>query len=659
MMAEEKKPGFFARLFHRRRKDLFEYSVASVLAKGIENRLARVSKAERTDSIRLKEALLQGGPGSLAVLFRDRDLPELLLIASDAAISALSSAQERSGDVFEPLRRLSDGLADFLFYNISRDSHGIAFHRYFKRYDSSGIDELLWRASTCACFKVSIAGAGSKEIPLYACIAEDTEAQTEEALVKDDAYQKQVRVLLESGPAAAESTPPLSVRFCSPREFILGGMLLPNRVKCGPHTLDSRYSGLSLLTDKDRYLSAAGVWVLTTCTLGDGKWPVWYFFPSGGPSGDREALKGLVSCMYRDALRALTTVLKVPASSPQIAMDSKPDLSGRTGYAVLKAVIHVGPSRIPCELFIEFTSLSYLMKATLDPVELSSVPHTSASVLPLLFSLSHTLLRGQLAAFMRSFSQSGPAGEVFPFGAFLDLVTDRDRAIVLQNYTLPNIGARGLRRIFGYSEQVALPDGRAAVRTTVPHAFDSEDLLRHLPESARKEWAALHNSPLGSAQEFAALNEETLRGILSAIRRKTLLVSERCLLVLEGMFLPGVRAKAGERLARVTADGVPFRTVRKIPKTRLQQFLGIQPERALCLSLIGAEGELGFLRANMSRKHAAALEEMLTLLRTQYDQGSIEIDEVVRMKEETEKSARTLLEEIAKEAEREGARVRR
>ncbi len=675
---EKKKRGFFATLFGLgRRKGLAELTVGSVIAKLIESNLALgADKTVSAEKMVLEELLSEAGsqfPGTLAVFFRSRDIPDLILVAPQRAAAALAAGNAGGAagpDAIPPIvRQASENLADFLAAGEGgEDAPSVpvrgAYHRYFKKLSAGDAEDLLWRVSGCVSYRITFpAGEGAADPPrFYACVAEAVAARVEAAFESDKEFGKAMLALMEGKAAApAEAADALSrtVTIAAPREFVAGNLFLMPRIQCGKYLMESRFTSVSLAASAEKYAEAPGIWALTVAEIAGKKWPVWYFFPALEQSKaqlNHETCKALASCILREALRSLSGTLNVSAEKPAIALDAKPDLSGKTGLLVLKTRIGIGPVHYPCEIFLDYSLLSVPLKSFLHPAELTSASRGPTAVLPLLFSLNQSLFRRQLGTFHRAFVGAEGDG-FFPFGAMLDLLPDRDCAIVLQNYVLRSLGTRRLRLLFSYSEEAQTPDGRQVIRIITPFAFDEERLLSFLPAKARDDWENARRGPLGSAAEHKQLVREIMEGINRAVRKKTLLVSPRTVFVLERMFLPGIRARAKEELGRIAADGIPYDTVRKLPKAQIQQFFGLQANRAVCLSLLGAEKEMSFVTANVSKKRAAQLAEDFTFVKKQLQDGFVESGEILEAKQGMERSARKIMEDMAKQAARAKSRA--
>jgi hypothetical protein len=154
------------------------------------------------------------------------------------------------------------------------------------------------------------------------------------------------------------------------------------------------------------------------------------------------------------------------------------------------------------------------------------------------------------------------------------------------------------------------------------------------------------------------MNQEAMEGIEKAARRNALLLSPRARYILAEMAMPPLREAQKEEMRALAAAGVPFARLRALSRPQLQQLLGAQPARTLCLSLLGAEGELSFVRPSLSSVRAAELAEDLPRARRQLQDGTLAYEDVIRAKNDVEAAARRALEEAAKGKARESTRRR-
>lgn len=679
---KKKKPGFFASLFRRRKKGM-ELTVGSVLAglagggiKEVRGTAPRVS-AETVEPDRMAAEACARGDGFMAVFLGEAYPPVLILVAPGTDLAAIARGGK---DPQEPPERLvgllSRRAADFLSLGAGTAEGGAAGpeplvpHIYVKKFGAADEAELSWRASGCVSYRLSLEG---EETRLYACVDSGAAARAERGFADDDAYQAAVRRMVEAASKAeaaapkAETAPKTgaaapgesrirSVRIGSPLEFLFGETFIKPRVKCGNHLLETRFVTAALGAGQGRQ-TEPGTWGGMTCRLQGKPWQAWYFLPeaTGGLQLSRETARTLLGCIMKEALLAASALFSARPEDTRMVMDSKPDLSGKTGLLELTARVMAGAAAFPCIVYIEYSMLSPLLKAFLAPEEIASAPRGPFAVLPLVFSLNQSMLRRRLGTFHKDFTEP-ESGNPLPLAVFLDLLPDHDYAVILQNHALKLSGARGLRKLFFRVETVRAKDGREVSRVHTPHAFDEGRLLSFLPQTAREDWDAGKREGAGSEEEYVRLNAEMLEGIHRAAVKRILLLSPRALSILETVVMPAVRIRTKDELARAAAGGMPFASIRKLSKAQAQQFLSLQPNRLLCLALLGAEGELSFISANVSRKKRTALNEDLDFIRSQQARGLVEIAEVLEAKQELERKVHELSESRAREAAREKAR---
>ncbi len=648
-----KRQGFFARLFGLgRRKDFFELSVGAVLQRIIRNALAAAEIDAPVEAERVDFDTLAGEAGAGWSVFhvRESDPADLVLFYPEETLAALCG---NARDGFPPLlAEATRNIADFI-----RPRPPVrtpcAHHRFFRKYGVANAEETAWRASGCGCYRIRIGGEEAAA-RIYACVERSADVRTENAFASDPEFAEAVRVLARPQkkptahpPEAGERERPLSVELAAPREFVIGNLFLPPRIPCGKYRMETRFSAVSIPADRQGLSRAAGEWASVSATVSGKPWRAWFFFPAPQSA---EAVKGMAGCALRQSLPEISSVLGAAAENPGVSPGSKPDLSGGTGFVLLEASISAGPARFSCSVFVDYSVVAALARRLLDPAEASSVARGPAAALVLLLSANAALFSRRTAGFHRSFLDP----DRLPFATFLDLVPETDRAVILQNFLPRALGRRNLRTLFGYAENINAADGRRITRVMTPYPVDEPRLLSLLPPLAREEWEG--RSPPGSAADHEALTEEMLDGIRRAAAAGSLSLSGRAALVLERFYAPGRTAAAKMELERTAADGIPYSAVRRLPKAQIQQFFAKTANRAVALSLVGAEKELAFVRANVSGKRATALAEDIAYINKLYAEGSIGITEVIETKREMERTADGMREELARQEARERAK---
>jgi hypothetical protein len=534
---------------------------------------------------------------------------------------------------------LSGGAADFLAF-----SSPTAFHRCLMRYEPN-TPLLPWRLSGCHAFKITAPDRPGPAV--FACIGEDAAESFEAALRDDEEAQDRLRAFLgaEASPTPGVAAVALALR--APRELLLGSLFLPPRVECGKQVLETLVDSLSVAPHRKTLLELSGTWVAASVEAalpsGPKRLRHWYFFPANEKHPTVmtvETCKAVASCLFRGALPFLGEAFGVKIERPAVGAGMGPDAQVGAGSLIFHASVRLA-SDMPVQVLVDLSTIVPLLKKHCHPQCLAAMAKATASALPLALALNEALLSTRLAVFPRAFLDPRLGEGFFPFSAFSDLVTDRDVALVLQNHIPHALEGRTLRRLFSFSEQ-----GR--VRT--PHRYREERLLGLMPQLVRDAWDHFRPDDLGSREELIRLNEEILAGIEKALRRNALILSPRARFILAEMVMPALRARARESLRQVVATGIPFASLRAMSRPQLQQLLGAQPTRTLCLSLVGAEQELSRVLQNVSAARAAELREDLPRAKKMIEEGSIEYEEVIRAKQEMEKAARDKMEQADKAA---------
>ena len=599
----------FRWLFGRGRRDRFEVSLGSVLARAAARNLAAAGglAAAPIETAALVAELQSLGPGTSIAELRDSDIPQLLLLIPDSSAAAAGPVAAVGG-----AWRFAAGVGDFLGLETAGGVRRA--HSYAKRYGAEDHGALAWLLSGRRSFRLAPDGEAGA---VYASVDDSTASRIERAFAEDEGYAEAVRswALAETAPAVGAGDPPRRLEIRAPREFVLGSLLAPLRVSCGKYILETRFTAVA----ENAPRLEAGAWVRGTCGLAGTQWSAWYFFPSARA----EVARGLASCLFRDALRRLAGAFSVDPEKPAVVTASPPD-QGSGRFVAMSAEIHAGKLRLPLEVLVAQGALVPLIRALCDAAELAPRPGGAPrSVLPLLFSLNQSLLRRELPSLRGAIVEKGARGQHFSFAAFLDLLPDRDVALLLQNHVPRALGGRSLRALLGY---------RAGAATIVTPSFvDEERLLRFLPQAGREAWErdAGDEQKAGTFAELVALNREVLAGAWRAARSRSLLLSPRALSILEDTVVPELRRDSLAKIAGMAAAGRPFAGLRELPEPRVQQVLAALPARALCLSLLGVPAERAYVEARSSRTRRSRIEEDLALLGGRFARGEIEADEVL------------------------------
>jgi len=659
--------GFFARLFRRRKPgDDFEPSLAHALAATVRKGLQRVTgkelaaRCEPMPVETLLEELRRRPSGWMTRFFQDSSSSWLIFLMPDDWLGTLAALvpEEEGKKVPLMVSKLCDAAADFLQFETPA-----SFHRVQDTYARGDQQALMWRLSETAPFKV-VTGDSEKD-SFYACVLWETARAFEDSL-QDPAAQDSLRSWLHDTPALTPKNPPDTLKLLSPRELFLGNLYLPPRMECGTQTLETLCSTLSAAHGPQQGISAPGVWAACICTREDPGEPKrlahWYFFPCADEATaarTRETYKEIAGCLFRGALPILGEALGGRLEKPAMGLDVKPDFSGRTRHLLLTAVMRLASVRMPVQVYIDAAGLGPLLRKYCSPGGLAVTARGAVSALPLALALNERLIAKRFHTFPGHFRDPRLGPDFFPFSGFSDLVTEHDLSIVLQNYLPRALAGRPVRSLYAWSEQAAdpgtpAPAQEARRRIVTPHLFDEEKLSRHMSRQMRDGWQRESGRNLGTREEYLRVNREVLLGIDRAARMNTALLSPRARFVLAEMILPPLRARARRILDETSAAGIPFTALREMSAPQAQRFLATQPDRTICLGLVGAEAELAFVRKNVSAARAERLEEDLLLVRKQLDGGLLEWDEAVQAKRELESAARTMILGNAKDARRRG-----
>ena len=627
--------GFFASLFRRRRKSDFEPTLAFALRSVLRSGLLRTGAGagsilcESLDLDPLLQEIHQSGPGWMTVFHRDTDVPELIILTPEA---------------FGNLERtvaLWDNAASFLSVV---PAGGLACHRYYRRYGPTEADELIWRLSGCRAYRLQPEGMPG----VFACVQESTAVAFEQVLAEDRTQQDALRDhLLATEPNEEKVGVPQTLRLLAPRELAIVDLFLPARVPCGSRTLESLAESLSAPPDLAALDRVAGVWAGSTFESNGRRFALHYFFSSSDPAragAMREACKAVSACILRASLARLGNALGCPVQNPTLGLDARPSPAAPSRYIELSLRIRLGESGSALHVLFDASLIPALAGRAKDRAAVAATAKGASAIIPLALGLVGPLTSGRISTFSRAFIDPQLGPEHFPFGLFAELVTERDLSLLLQNQMQRIVGGRSLKRLYAWAQESSDTAGRKVVRSVVPHLFDEERLLRHLPQQARDSWKRCGARQLGSRADYLRETERAFMAIDQATRKGDLLLSPRARWLLATCVMPPLRTQARARLKALTDSGQPFALLRTLRRAQLQQLLANQPSRVVCLGLLEAQEHESLVSANISSRRWRALQQDLTHARKQLEEGLLGADEVLEAKNQIQAAALALLE---------------
>jgi len=658
----ERKHGFLASIFRRRKSVDFEPTLTFAVGAVVGRNLARAGIATPVRAVAVSpDSMLSDAsldlPGYLSVFFRDSETPTMILVFPAVALRALGCAESGAPNAPVPpgVERASANAADFLALESTDQGadtpRPAPLHMYIRRFSGSPRDELAWRLSGSEVIRVGLGEGGDGGPALFACVAESTAARFSQSLAEGGDVLQAVRsfVLSPEPPAPDPALLSRTLRIAAPRAFLLGGLFLPARVECGTRVLEPVVSLVSAAPDKARALSAQGTWVAAGCEMDGKSLRIRYFFPAADreeAAKNRDACRGIATCLFRSSLPVLGAGLGGRLVKPVLGIDAKPDFTDGTGHLLIQARIRLGAALIPVDLFVDHAVISLLVRKHCGAGEIAAAAKMPVSLLPLALSVNEGLIRAGLDALLRSLVDPSLGPDFLPFGAFADLLTDRDLAVVLQNHLVRNLGRRSFRCLFSWAERAG--DGET-LRPVTPRYFDEERLIRLLPPQAREGWERGASALACAREDYIAMNREALAGIEEASRKKALLLSPRARLILDRTVAPGLRASAREAVRSAMAAGIPFASIRDMRAPQAQQFFATQSTRTVCLALLGNEKELPFVQAHVSQARRRLIAEELSLARAQLERGALGAGEVARAMTGMDAAARKMIEDAERQ----------
>lgn len=236
--------------------------------------------------------------------------------------------------------------------------------------------------------------------------------------------------------------------------------------------------------------------------------------------------------------------------------------------------------------------------------------------------------------------------------AFLELLGDRDAAIVLQNFLGPRFGGQGLPYLF-YRHVLVERNGKRAYRPFPLEPFHEARILRLLPPSIREDWEheKLFDLPARTerADECLAANEAALRELAGAIG------SGRLELSLDGQELvakemrPKLEAEARAAMSALAEADIPFGFLEGLPRRETARVVDSLPNKELAIAALGEARHIDLIHRSMSGGRRRDFDEELSVAEKRLERGELPPERVAEVKRQLLGAMKERLEAIRRE----------
>jgi len=253
---------------------------------------------------------------------------------------------------------------------------------------------------------------------------------------------------------------------------------------------------------------------------------------------------------------------------------------------------------------------------------------------------------------LRKAPDASQAPRFMSLPALLELLGDRDAAIVLQNFLAPRFGGQGLPYLF-YRHVLVERNGKRAYRPFPLEPFHEARILRLLPPTIREDWEheKLFDLPARTerADECLAANEAALRELAAAIGSGRLELSLDAQGLVEKEIRPKLEAEARAAMGALAEADIPFGFLEGLPRRETARIMDCLPNKELAIAALGEARHIDLIHRSMSEGRRRDFDEELSVAEKRLERGELPPERVAKVKRQLLGAMKERLESVRRE----------
>lgn len=655
------------RVFKASEEDAYDAIISEVLAANI----VRVTGArheiviEGMKPLEFERAMTSVGKGYLRSAFYGGERPGCIILFPDAFIAAcvkVRDASDNSGSV-PGIMELADGMLTRLCALLPAGPGSVAVSPYYavnSEYDPREHGGLMWLAAECPVKKVSVMGS---------CFYIIVDASVQDRLRADCAHAKfarELRCVISDVRAftqqAGEAGKLADITVTNPREFVMGNVFMPSISSLNGVLLRHNVERCGMSNAAPGFSAGDRVLFKVTYEIHGSNYSVYYFLHDIGANDFERRffdLKTFIKHILRENLLFLKSGAPgVGIRSVRYSLTAAPDTDAvvnaycMTGRLRIKGEELLSTVMAPRSFFEVLRGAVFTANSITAPVSGRMGFHEA------ILSLNQALFMRGVKQYISRYAAVAAHTEIvttyMPLYLFMEMVTDRDLAIILRNVLIPRY-SRAIMGLFYREAETAALSGDSEVESRdriIAVDYDAQRIDRLIPEEIR---SADDLPAYLNASQFDALNTEAARALVNAVAGDRIVVSFRTRYILNVAYSERMRDKFRERLAELKARGVPFEKIKKLPRNRLINLLSRIGNKDLGLCVIDDRENREFVARHMSSRRREMFDEDLRYWTARFNGNDLSYEALIAAMEKVDDLADT---ELALERQRTRAGTR-
>ncbi len=429
-----------------------------------------------------------------------------------------------------------------------------------------------------------------------------------------------------------------TLRLEKPKEFIAGNLLIPQVAAFDRFRIKSVFKNITAGNFVTNPIKD-GLWIRIFLTSGGSETSINYFIP-GVSKKDFAERFGDPNIIFKYLLKDVMLFLKAncPAlavSFVKLSVDLKPDAAAIANCIQLNGELFVNYSRMGIAVYVPGSYFDMVYPHLLKPWEYRLPVKSPKEYLVPVLSLNMALFNKNVSSFMKKY-RSGlaylPAATTcIPVYELMDLMDNFDLRILIQNFLVPKYST-GIARLFNIGIPVKNEAQQTGKRSAnvFQVAYDKERINPMMPSVIAEEIGRKEEYII--ADEFDSFNKGVLKEIMKAIAAGRITISYKTRYIFLHEINDIINQDDVKRLEDLRSRGIPFNTLKKLPKNRMINFVNKIGNPDLCKAVIDSEEEMAMLQDCMSRARKEQFADDIIYFRQQFADALLTPEEIIAAK---------------------------
>jgi hypothetical protein len=218
-----------------------------------------------------------------------------------------------------------------------------------------------------------------------------------------------------------------------------------------------------------------------------------------------------------------------------------------------------------------------------------------------------------------------------PVYEVMDLMDNFDLRILIQNFLVPKYST-SIARLFNIGIPVKNEAQQTGKRSAnvFQVAYDKDRINPMMPSVIAEEISRKEEYIM--ADEFDFFNKGVLKEIMKAIAAGRITISYKTRYIFLHEINDIINQDDVKRLKDLRSRGIPFNTLKKLPKNRMINFVNKIGNPDLCKAVIDSEEEIAMLQGCMSRARKEQFADDIMYFRQQYADALLTPEEIIAAK---------------------------